>query len=198
MTEKRPAQLCFNDRDGFVAVPILVIDETTQRYRIEAIQDMRAAGRRRALKAGETALVPKTAVRFPDSKCIQVTRQDFMGEYRLQLKARYAWAVEDHDRLDRFMESVTRTLADARVKTWNHSGEAVTAAWRKLGGAGTPSLAVLRSLPARLKIVTSTDRHTGSSFDSFLEGEGIHDEVNAVAEKRVVTWQRSRRSPNGN
>ena len=31
--------------------------------------------------------------------------------------------------------------------------------------------------------------HTGSSFDSFLEEEGILDEVNAIAIKRVIAWQ---------
>lgn len=31
--------------------------------------------------------------------------------------------------------------------------------------------------------------HTGSSFDSFLEEEGILDEVDAVAIKRVIAWQ---------
>ncbi len=33
--------------------------------------------------------------------------------------------------------------------------------------------------------------HTGSSFDSFLEEEGIVDEVDAVAIKRVIAWQLS-------
>lgn len=31
--------------------------------------------------------------------------------------------------------------------------------------------------------------HTGSSFDSFLEEEGILEEVDAVAMKRVIAWQ---------
>ena len=31
--------------------------------------------------------------------------------------------------------------------------------------------------------------HSGSSFDDFLEEEGILDEVDAVAIKRVVAWQ---------
>jgi antitoxin HicB len=31
--------------------------------------------------------------------------------------------------------------------------------------------------------------HIGSSFDSFLEEEGIRDEVEAVAIKRVLAWQ---------
>jgi DNA-binding phage protein len=31
--------------------------------------------------------------------------------------------------------------------------------------------------------------HSGSSFDSFLEEEGILEEVEAVAIKRVIAWQ---------
>lgn len=31
--------------------------------------------------------------------------------------------------------------------------------------------------------------HTGSTFDSFLEEEGIREEVEAVAVKRVIAWQ---------
>jgi len=31
--------------------------------------------------------------------------------------------------------------------------------------------------------------HTGSSFDSFLDGEGILEEVEAAAIKRVIAWQ---------
>ena len=33
--------------------------------------------------------------------------------------------------------------------------------------------------------------HSGSSFESFLEEEGILDEVDAVAIKRVLAWQLS-------
>ena len=33
------------------------------------------------------------------------------------------------------------------------------------------------------------DRHTGASFDDFLEEEGIREEVEAVAIKRVIAWQ---------
>jgi len=40
----------------------------------------------------------------------------------------------------------------------------------------------------RRKNRKSTD-HTGSSFDSLLEREGIRDEVEAVAIKRVLAWQ---------
>jgi len=31
--------------------------------------------------------------------------------------------------------------------------------------------------------------HGGSTFDSFLEDEGIREEVEAVAVKRVLAWQ---------
>jgi antitoxin HicB len=31
--------------------------------------------------------------------------------------------------------------------------------------------------------------HTGSTFDSFLDDEGIREEVEAVAIKRVLAWQ---------
>ncbi len=31
--------------------------------------------------------------------------------------------------------------------------------------------------------------HSGSTFDSFLEEEGIREEVEAVAVKRVLAWQ---------
>jgi antitoxin HicB len=33
--------------------------------------------------------------------------------------------------------------------------------------------------------------HSGSTFDSFLEQEGIREEVEAVAIKRVLVWQLS-------
>ncbi|MGA7687133.1 MAG: hypothetical protein WCA58_19130 [Terriglobales bacterium] len=31
--------------------------------------------------------------------------------------------------------------------------------------------------------------HTGSTFDSFLQEEGIREEVEAVALRRVISWQ---------
>jgi len=40
--------------------------------------------------------------------------------------------------------------------------------------------------------------HTGSSFDSFLEEEGILDEVDAVAVKRVIAWQLAEAMKAGN
>jgi antitoxin HicB len=35
----------------------------------------------------------------------------------------------------------------------------------------------------------SVDRHSGSSFDDFLEEEGYRDEVESAAIKRVLAWQ---------
>src|SRR5881227_246769 len=44
-----------------------------------------------------------------------------------------------------------------------------------------------------MKIKTKASKkvfdHSGSSFDSFLEEEGIREEVEAVAIKRVLAWQ---------
>ena len=35
----------------------------------------------------------------------------------------------------------------------------------------------------------AVDRHSGSSFDDFLEEEGYRDEVESAAIKRVLAWQ---------
>jgi len=40
------------------------------------------------------------------------------------------------------------------------------------------------------KKTRSTVNHSGSTFDSFLEEEGIREEVQAVAIKRVRAWQK--------
>ncbi len=40
-----------------------------------------------------------------------------------------------------------------------------------------------------MKNAKNTFDHTGSSFESFLKAEGIHDDVEAVAIKRVLAWQ---------
>lgn len=37
--------------------------------------------------------------------------------------------------------------------------------------------------------MSNVDLRTGSSFESFLEEEGILEEVDAVAIKRVIAWQ---------
>ena len=53
----------------------------------------------------------------------------------------------------------------------------------------TPSV-VKNPKPSVRKNRKRTD-HSGSTFDSFLEQEGIRDEVEAVAIKRVLAWQLS-------
>ena len=41
----------------------------------------------------------------------------------------------------------------------------------------------------RVRKNRKTMDHSGSSFDSFLEQEGIREDVEAVAIKRVLAWQ---------
>jgi predicted XRE-type DNA-binding protein len=38
---------------------------------------------------------------------------------------------------------------------------------------------------------THENKHTGGYFDDFLREQGIFDEVDAVATKRVIVWQLS-------
>jgi antitoxin HicB len=44
----------------------------------------------------------------------------------------------------------------------------------------------------KLKKRRKVTDHSGSTFDSFLEEEGIREEVEAVAIKRVLAWQLSK------
>jgi antitoxin HicB len=44
----------------------------------------------------------------------------------------------------------------------------------------------------KVKTVRKKISYTGSTFDSFLAGEGIQQEVEAVAIKRVLAWQLER------
>ena len=39
--------------------------------------------------------------------------------------------------------------------------------------------------------------HSGSTFDSFLKEEGIREEVEAVAVKRVISWQLAEKNKTG-
>lgn len=59
----RSAWLCLNSYGGRSQQVIEIIDETPKRFRIRALSRTRLAGRLRWLKAGETALVPKSAIR---------------------------------------------------------------------------------------------------------------------------------------
>ncbi len=47
----------------------------------------------------------------------------------------------------------------------------------------------MRGVAMRVRKNRNTVKHSGSSFDSFLEQEGIREEVEAVAIKRVLAWQ---------
>lgn len=73
-----------------------------------------------------------------------MTKAQFLTNYRAELIARYSWAA-DTAKLDRFMASCDETISSPRAK-WNHDGEAVTAAWRSIGGKGRPTLKALRAL----------------------------------------------------
>lgn len=75
-----------------------------------------------------------------------MTRSVFLEAYRTALVAAYPWA-SDPVRLDRFLASCAGTL-EGPAATWNHDGEAVTAAWKAIGGKGRPTLNALRALPA--------------------------------------------------
>ena len=72
-----------------------------------------------------------------------MTKQAFLAAYRAALVA-YPWAA-DAARLDKFMASVAATIEGPHA-TWNHDGDAVTAAWRAIGGKGKPTLKALRAL----------------------------------------------------
>lgn len=73
------------------------------------------------------------------------SKQLFCAYYGEELRARYEWA-KDLKRFVRFGESVARTI-DGHDTSWNHRGEAVDAAWKRLGGKGHPTLKALRALP---------------------------------------------------
>ena len=74
-----------------------------------------------------------------------MTRTDFIRQYEQELIMRYTWACDNNKR-ERFLASVLTTLG-TNDKTWNHDGDAVTAAWRALGGKRKPTLKALRALP---------------------------------------------------
>jgi hypothetical protein len=70
----KDAFLCLNGFDGYSETPVEVIGETPKRYRIICPPDRQAvklAGRNRWLRVGETALVPKTAIKVKPGKGTQ-------------------------------------------------------------------------------------------------------------------------------
>lgn len=76
-----------------------------------------------------------------------MNKSRFLTLYRDELNKRYEWA-QDAVKLERFMSSVAATINGTGPGTWNHEGEAVTAAWRAMGGKGKPTKKALRELPA--------------------------------------------------
>lgn len=73
-----------------------------------------------------------------------MTKAAFLAAYEFQLMARYTWA-RDTAKLTRFLAAAAETISTTR-SNWNHDGEAVTAAWRAIGGKGRPTLKALRGL----------------------------------------------------
>jgi hypothetical protein len=61
------ATLCLDGWTGRYRTPCIIVGETPKRYRIQAIERMALAGRNRWLDPGQTALVPKYAVRITES-----------------------------------------------------------------------------------------------------------------------------------
>ena len=57
------AVLCLNGWEGRTETPVEIVGETPKRYRIRANKRIKLAGRNRWLEIGQTALVPKYAVR---------------------------------------------------------------------------------------------------------------------------------------
>ncbi len=73
-----------------------------------------------------------------------MTKSAFLTAYRAEL-ARFPWAA-DADKLERFMTAVADSITGP-AKHWDHTGEAVKAAWQAIGGKGRPTFKALCNLP---------------------------------------------------
>lgn len=82
------------------------------------------------------------------------TRQKFLTELRAAILERYSgpdktgldgWA-NNPDKLDAFLSVTLRTI-EGEKNLVNLKGEAMTAAWRAVGGKGKPTYKGLRALP---------------------------------------------------
>ena len=73
-----------------------------------------------------------------------MTKSAFLEAYGVQLTTHYEWA-RNEEKLARFLRGCIATIRDG-ASEWNHDGAAVTAAWRSIGGKGTPTLKALRAL----------------------------------------------------
>jgi len=74
-----------------------------------------------------------------------MTKTELLAAYRADLLERYAWAVNINN-LDRMVSSAERTIRTTAA-TWHHNGISMSAAWRRLGGKGRPTLKAMRALP---------------------------------------------------
>lgn len=75
-----------------------------------------------------------------------VDYEQFIDGYRAELIKTYPWA-RDQEKLAKFMLSV-RMTCESNAKSWLHTGECVTTAWKAHGGKGVPSLKALRACAA--------------------------------------------------
>jgi hypothetical protein len=75
----------------------------------------------------------------------QMTKTQFLADYRASLLATQAWAGVEAT-LDRFMQSVERTIR-TEAKTWNHDSPLADKLWRAAGNKGRATLKGLRALP---------------------------------------------------
>lgn len=73
-----------------------------------------------------------------------MTKSAFLEAYAIQLTKLYDWA-RNEEKLARFLRGCIATIREGRSE-WNHDGPAVVAAWRSIGGKGTPTLKALRAL----------------------------------------------------
>lgn len=69
----------------------------------------------------------------------------FLSEYRAGVITEYPWA-QDTAKLDRFMQSVERTIR-TEAATWNHDSAVAKRVYKAIGGVGAYSRKALRALP---------------------------------------------------
>jgi hypothetical protein len=58
-----------------------------------------------------------------------------------------------------------------------------------------PGLLLREANFGKAPLMPAPNKHTGSSFDAFLEEEGVRDEVVAAALRRVLAWHLAQPAP---
>jgi hypothetical protein len=58
-----------------------------------------------------------------------------------------------------------------------------------------PGLSLRKANFGKAPLMRAPNKHTGSSFDAFLEEEGVRDEVAATALRRVLAWHLAQPAP---